>query len=260
MQAAVVAGVGSVAVAEIFAGQGEQRIGQIKLRRRRLAAGEVQASDPWPAGRRSCGSAAHAVSAVRQGQGTETTPRAFHQRQDPRKEGTPRTRQSPLTLAAFRPWGSSQDRRRAGSVASVIPGRRATRRAHQAGRLPWPAEDSPSGLWRSPGTRVGLTALAGSNPASSALGPGCVQLADSLVAPRPMSIEEGYGPHRCGGLARVVLYRRRCPLLLLRIAALARAARRHLPHSRHGAAHCHRRPDRPRRAAGGVHAAAHPPT
>src|SRR4029077_315697 len=36
-------------------------------------------------------------------------------------------------------------------------------------------EDSPSGLWRSPGTRVGLTALAGSNPASSALSPGCDQ-------------------------------------------------------------------------------------
>ncbi len=33
------------------------------------------------------------------------------------------------------------------------------------------AEDSPSGLWRSPGTRVGLTALAGSNPASSAMEP-----------------------------------------------------------------------------------------
>ena len=33
-----------------------------------------------------------------------------------RKKGTPRTRQSPLTLAAFRPWGSSQDARRAGST------------------------------------------------------------------------------------------------------------------------------------------------
>ena len=29
-------------------------------------------------------------------------------------------------------------------------------------------EDSPSGLWRTPGTRVGLTALGGSNPPSSA--------------------------------------------------------------------------------------------
>ena len=35
--------------------------------------------------------------------------------------GTPRTRQSPLALAAFRPWGSSQDGRRAGSNASVVP-------------------------------------------------------------------------------------------------------------------------------------------
>jgi SAM-dependent methyltransferase len=31
-------------------------------------------------------------------------------------KGTPCTRQSPLTLAAFRPWGSSQDGRRTGSV------------------------------------------------------------------------------------------------------------------------------------------------
>ncbi len=32
-------------------------------------------------------------------------------------KGTPRTRQSLLTLAAFRPWGSSQDGRHAGSAA-----------------------------------------------------------------------------------------------------------------------------------------------
>src|SRR5882757_1220950 len=73
---------------------------------------------------------------------------------------------------------------------------------------------------------------------------GCVQLADSLVATRPTSNEEGYGPHRCGGLARVVFYRRRCPLLLLRLAALARAARRHLSHTGHGVADSQRRPDR----------------
>src|SRR5258707_5221636 len=88
--------------------------------------------------------------------------------------GTPRTRQSPLTLAAFRPWGSSQDRRRAGSIASVIPspaasvGDRRTLGGYSAATMA--TEDSPSGLWRSPGTRVGLTALAGSNPASSAVG------------------------------------------------------------------------------------------
>ncbi len=43
----------------------------------------------------------------------------------------------------------------------------AARRRH-GGPLTYPAEDSPSGLWRSLGKRVGLTALAGSNPASSA--------------------------------------------------------------------------------------------
>ena len=65
-------------------------------------------------------------------------------------------------------------------------------------------------------------------------------------------------PHRRGDLARVVLYRRRCLVLLLRAAALAGAARRYLHDAGHGAAHRHRRTDRPRRAAGGVHAAAHP--
>ena len=41
---------------------------------------------------------------------------------------------------------------------------------HRARRSPVPssAEDSPSGLWRSLGKRVGLTALRGSNPLSSA--------------------------------------------------------------------------------------------
>src|SRR3981081_2520456 len=72
-------------------------------------------------------------------------------------EGTPRTRQSPLTLAAFRPWGSSQDRRRTGSNESVVPATAAIAGLWFGGRLPWPTEDSPSGLWRSPGTRVGLT-------------------------------------------------------------------------------------------------------
>src|ERR1700754_3401495 len=83
---------------------------------------------------------------------------------------------------------------------------------------------------------------------------------NGLVAPGPTSNEEVDGPHRCGGLARVVLYRRRCPLLLLHVAALARTARRNLPHPGPGAAHRHGRADRPRRAAGGVHTAADPPT
>jgi hypothetical protein len=56
--------------------------------------------------------------------------------------GTPRTRQSPLTLAAFRPWGSSQDGRRAGSMASVVPGPQhpSATAGHWAvtQRLPWP--------------------------------------------------------------------------------------------------------------------------
>src|SRR5687767_5064055 len=66
---------------------------------------------------------------------------------------------------------------------------------------------------------------------------------DELVAPRPKS-EEEYEPQSCGGLARVVLDRRRRLVLLLRAAALARADRCHFAHPRHGAAHRHRRADR----------------
>src|SRR4029079_847101 len=105
-------------------------------------------------------------------------------------------RQSPLTLAAFRPWGSSQDGRRAGSGPECSTRGAAGRSGAtlvvpsiSPVRLPLPAEDSPSGLWRSPGTRVGLTALRGSNPASSALRPGCAPLGDSLVISRPLSSE-----------------------------------------------------------------------
>src|SRR4051812_10170791 len=102
------------------------------------------------------------------------------------------------------------------------------------GRLPWPAEDSPSGLWRSPGTRVGLIALAGSNPASSALGPGCLRLIDSLVAPRPISHEEEYAALGRSVVARNVLGRRCGAVLLLRVAAVVRADGRHVSHTRHG--------------------------
>ena len=73
-----------------------------------------------------------------------------------------------------------------------------------------------------------------------------------------MSAEEGYGPHRRGVMARVVLDRRRCVVLLLRPAALAGVDRRYLHDTGHGTAHRHRRPRRPGCAAGGVHAAAHP--
>ena len=136
--------------------------------------------------------------------------------------------------------------RRGGRDAVLVAGRGC--------RLPWPAEDSPSGLWRSPGTRVGLTALAGSNPASSALSPGCGPPGRTPGT----TIEEAYGPHRCGDLARVVLPRRRCPLLLLRAAPNSGTDGSDVAHAGHGDAHRHRRPDRSGRAAGGVHAAAHP--
>src|SRR4029077_15694091 len=69
-------------------------------------------------------------------------------------------------------------------------------------------EDSPSGLWRSPGTRVGLTALAGSNPASSALGRGC----GSRVALRPKATRRSMGRtvavvwHASFSIAAGVLY------------------------------------------------------
>ena len=71
----------------------------------------------------------------------------------------PRTRQSLLILAAFRPWGGSQDGRRAG-------GRRPSLR-EAGGDRAWPGspafgcpvssptEDSPSGLGRTIGNRVG---------------------------------------------------------------------------------------------------------
>jgi hypothetical protein len=110
--------------------------------------------------------------------------------------GPPRTRQSSPALAAFRPWGIEQDaaawgvaresrrpsyaRRSRGATGEVGGGGRRTTRT--ADVLAWAerfreavpapvassAEDSPSGLWRSLGKRVGLTALRGSNPLSSA--------------------------------------------------------------------------------------------
>src|SRR4051794_29366949 len=86
---------------------------------------------------------------------------------------TPRTRQSPLTLAAFRPWGSSQDGRRAGSEDECTGAAGAVgRRAVPAGRgrgagvvvrggfAQWPMAHAWNACW--------VNALAGSNPASSA--------------------------------------------------------------------------------------------
>src|SRR4051794_37338090 len=46
--------------------------------------------------------------------------------------------------------------------------RRGAATVRDAGPVTCPTEDSPSGLWRSLGKRVGLTALRGSNPLSSA--------------------------------------------------------------------------------------------
>src|SRR5438477_3779005 len=65
----------------------------------------------------------------------------------------PCTRQSLLILAAFRPWGGSQGERHTG-------GRPASLRAVRNGRrgpVSSSAEDSPSGLGRTIGNRVGLT-------------------------------------------------------------------------------------------------------
>ncbi len=94
-----------------------------------------------------------------------------------RTQVDPRTRQSSRTLAAFRPWGVKEV-----DAAGVHrpwyrsrPHRppRSTPRGDGSGRAPRPVpssvEDSPSGLWRSLGKRVGLTALRGSNPLSSAI-------------------------------------------------------------------------------------------
>ena len=51
------------------------------------------------------------------------SPESFPARSPPRKvERTSRTRQSPLTLAAFLPWGSSQDSRHVRSVDHGNPG------------------------------------------------------------------------------------------------------------------------------------------
>src|ERR1700685_1630849 len=74
----------------------------------------------------------------------------------------PHTRQSPRTLAAFRPWGSWRDKRRARGLQASLASRRTLLspiRATAAGRarksVGLPTEDSPSGLGRTLGKRVG---------------------------------------------------------------------------------------------------------
>src|SRR5579859_2659995 len=77
------------------------------------------------------------------------------------------TRQSPRTLAAFRPWGSWQDKRRARGLPTSLASHAdswcgdALRRYSIRGRtdppksVGLPTEDSPSGLGRTLGKRVG---------------------------------------------------------------------------------------------------------
>ena len=68
--------------------------------------------------------------------------------------------------AAGRPGPSSRLPRRIGAAQDdLVMMEPALARSAAWGRT---KEDSPSGLWRTPGTRVGLTALGGSNPPSSA--------------------------------------------------------------------------------------------
>ena len=65
-----------------------------------------------------------------------------------RRQDPPRTRQSLLILAAFRPWGGSQGERRTG-------GRLTSLRGSPTPAVSFTAEDSPSGLGRTIGNRVG---------------------------------------------------------------------------------------------------------
>ena len=80
----------------------------------------------------------------------------------------------------------------------------------------------------------------------------------SLVAPRATNTQGG----ACGAGSRSCGTRRschcRCPVLPVRPAALVGADGRHGAHPGHRHAHRHRCPDRPGRAAGGVHPVAHP--
>ena len=79
---------------------------------------------------------------------------ATRQQKDP-----PRTRQSLLILAAFRPWGGSQDGRRTGGRRPSLREAGETRawpdRRRSGCPVSSPTEDSPSGLGRTIGNRVG---------------------------------------------------------------------------------------------------------
>src|SRR5215470_10169240 len=69
----------------------------------------------------------------------------------------PHTRQSSRTLAAFRPWGIWRDKRRARGLQVSLAGRVLSCGRSRASAAPvsCPAEDSPSGLGRTLGKRVG---------------------------------------------------------------------------------------------------------
>jgi hypothetical protein len=71
----------------------------------------------------------------------------------PETRGPSRTRQSSLILAAFRPWGGSRGAATRGAAATVpgIPGEAITGRS-----VSLPTEDSPRGLGRTLGKRVGI--------------------------------------------------------------------------------------------------------
>src|ERR1700761_6908799 len=131
--------------------------------------------------------------------------------------------------------------------------------------LAWPTEDSPSGLWRSPGTRVGLIALRGSNPLSSAVGPLSGHAESGLETSWPPlgwldanQHEEAYGAQGRHPVARVLFDRCRRPLLLFRVAPLARAGGRHHAFVGDGAAHRDGCAGGAGCTAGGVHPVAHP--
>src|ERR1700752_990960 len=126
-------------------------------------------------------------------------------------------------------------------------------------------DDSPSGLWPSAGTRFGLTALAGSNPASSASSPRrdrtrcCLESVwTAFRLTWAYRHEEAYGAQGRHTVALVVFVRCWRPLFLLRAAPLVRADGRHAARTGDGGPDRVGRAHRTGRAARGVYPAAHP--
>jgi hypothetical protein len=144
------------------------------------------------------------------------------------RKGTPRTRQSPLTLAAFRPWGSSQDGRRAGSGAQCTgrgtdPRRGGVGGLHLAVATSRTCTLSRGGLAERPKAHdwksCWANTLTGSNPVSSAalesddagrpiaVRPAFVRRApaSSARAPTPIALDR----HRREGQVPVGVHRER---------------------------------------------------